>query len=74
MSVVHLHHKETSNLGSVMSRAFGLLKAIHRAIATAKLERIESELILRRGYDEPVQHDTIRYPQRPLILSDKWDF
>ena len=74
MSVVHLHHKETSDFGSVMSRAFGLLKAIHQAIAAAKLERIESELILRRGYDEPVQHDTVRYPQRPLILSDKWDF
>ena len=43
---------------------------------TAKLERIENELILRRGYcDElPLRHDAVRYPQRPLILSDKWDF
>ena len=76
MSVVHLHHDEAWNFGSVISRAFGLLKAIHQAIVAAKLERIENELIFRRGYSDelPLRHDAVRYPQRPLILSDKWDF
>ena len=74
MSVIHLHHDELKGFGSVVSRIFGWLKAMHQAIVTAKLERIESELIVRRGYDEPLQHDAMRYPQRPLILSDKWDF
>ena len=80
MSVVHLHHDGARDFGSAISRAFAwfgsALKAAHQAVVAAKLERIESELILRRGYcDElPLRHDAVRYPQRPLILSDKWDF
>jgi hypothetical protein len=80
MSVVHLHHDGSRDFGSAIFRAFAWLgsafKAVHQAIVAAKLERIESELVLRRGYcDElPLQRDAVRYPQRPLILSDKWDF
>jgi hypothetical protein len=80
MSVIHLHHDGARDFGSAISRAFAwfgsAFKAMHQAIVAAKLERIESELVLRRGYrdDQPLQHDAARYPQRPLILSDKWDF
>jgi hypothetical protein len=79
MSVIHLQH-EGKHPGSVVLRAFGWLgaavKMTHQAIVAAKLERIENELVLRRGYsgDEAWQHQAMRYPQRPLILSDKWDF
>jgi hypothetical protein len=79
MSVIHLHH-DGKDFGSVVLRAFGWLgaavKTTHQAIVAAKLERIENELVLRRGYsdDETWQHEAVRYPQRPLVLSDKWDF
>ena len=79
MTVIQVHHDDLAD-GSVFSRTLAWLgaavKAMHQAIVTAKLERLESELIFRRGYrDEgPLQHDVVRYPQRPLILSDKWDF
>jgi DNA-binding HxlR family transcriptional regulator len=79
MTVIHVHHEGLTG-GSVISRAFAWLgagfKSIHQAIVTAKLERLESELVVRRGYsdDQPSQRDVVRYPQRPLVLSDKWDF
>jgi hypothetical protein len=79
MSVLHIHHDDLSE-GSVVSRAFNWLgaaaRAMHEAIVAAKLERLESELVLRRGYsdDQLLAHDAVRYPQRPLILSEKWDF
>jgi hypothetical protein len=75
MSVIHLHHDGFAG-ASLLSRAFGWLQTMHRAIVTAKLERLENELVLRRGYDEGIasDRDAVRYPQRPLVLSDKWDF
>jgi hypothetical protein len=76
MSVIHLHPDELKDFGSVATRAFGWLKTMHQAIVTAKLERLENELVLRRGYSENLasDRDAVRYPQRPLVLSDKWDF
>jgi hypothetical protein len=48
---------------------------MHEAIVAAKLERLESELVVRRGYDQvPTDRDAVRYPQAPLVLSEKWDF
>jgi hypothetical protein len=49
---------------------------MHQAIITAKMERLENELVVRRGYrDEKFAgFDATRYPQQPLVLSDKWDF
>jgi len=79
MSVIHVRHDDFSG-SSIVSRTFGLLVAafqtMHRAIVTAKLERLENELVLRRGYSEDPasDRDAVRYPQRPLVLSDKWDF
>jgi hypothetical protein len=63
-------------------RAYGLLKRAaglaHRAIVTAKLRRLRVELICHVGMRAdgsatPVA-DAARWPQRPLILGDKWDF
>ena len=79
MSVIHVHH-DGFTAGSVISRAFSWLgaafKVMHRAIVAAKLERLENELVVRRGYsdDSLVRHEASRYPQRPLVLGDKWDF
>ncbi len=79
MSVIHVRHDDFVG-GSLISRAFGwfaaAFKAMHQAIITAKLERLENELVVRRGYsdDDFVRHDATCYPQRPLVLGDKWDF
>jgi hypothetical protein len=79
MSVIHIHH-DGLTAGSAISRAFVWLgaafTAMHQAIVTAKLERLEHELVVRRGYgdDGLVCHEAARYPQRPLVLGEKWDF
>jgi hypothetical protein len=78
MTVIHVHHEGLTS--SIISRAFAwfnvAVKTIHQAIVTAKLERLESELVVRRSYcdDRLSDRDAVRYPQRPLLLSDKWDF
>ena len=76
MSVIHLHHDEVKDFGSVVTRAFGWLKTMHQAIVRAKRERLENELVVRRGYGDEVSsdRDAVRYPQAPLVLGDKWDF
>jgi hypothetical protein len=45
------------------------LRAMHRAIVTAKVRRLERELLLR-----DLTRGSSRFPQAPLILGDKWDF
>jgi hypothetical protein len=70
-------------------RAFGrtgaALKIMHRAMVAARMRRIERELMFQNGgYDrwfcEPDAQqshsgkDAVKFPQRPLILGDKWDF
>ena len=49
---------------------------MHRAIVAAKLRRLQNEVGFEdNGRDELSRlHDARRYPQRPLILGDKWDF
>jgi hypothetical protein len=76
MSVIHLHHDELKDFGSVVTRAFGWLKTMHQAIVRAKRERLENELVVRRGYGDEASsdRDAVRYPQAPLVLSEKWDF
>jgi len=60
--------------------------AIHQAIITAKMRRLQRELTLHAGSRDarsfrPHAHenhdldkDGVKFPQRPLILGDKWDF
>ena len=62
------------------------LQIIHRAVVAARMRRIERELMFQNGsYDrwfcEPDAQqshasgkDAVKFPQRPLILGDKWDF
>jgi hypothetical protein len=52
-----------------MASAF---KTMHRAIIAAKLHRLRNELMLHRG--TAGERDASKFPQRPMILGDKWDF
>jgi hypothetical protein len=68
------------------SRTSAAFKIIHQAIVTAKTRRLERELTFHadssdnwsvaesvtEGHD--AHRDAARFPQRPLILDDKWDF
>jgi hypothetical protein len=63
------------------------LTTIHQAIIAAKIRRIQRELIFHAGFagshDEwsrlkwrkgsDPDHDIRDFPQRPMILGDKWD-
>jgi hypothetical protein len=79
MTTIHVHHDDLAG-GSVVARAFSWLgeavTTIHHAFVAARLERAASELSLYcGGFDEPAtDRDAARYPQRPMVLSDKWDF
>ena len=58
------------------------LKTIHEAIVVAKMRRLQHQLMLHgdlgedgREPDKPPGEQGVRnIPQRPIILSDKWDF
>lgn len=50
------------------------LKAVHRAILAAKLHRLRNELMLHRSTAAYGEFDATKFPQRPLILGEKWDF
>ena len=51
------------------------LRTLHRAIVAAKTRRLQSELMFRSlyGEGEAGEQALTKYPQRPLILGDKWD-
>jgi hypothetical protein len=52
------------------------LRLLHAAVVAAKLQRLERDLLFHPGYggEEPLKPGAERFPQRPLILDDKWDF
>jgi hypothetical protein len=65
-----------------IGRTGAALRIIHQGIVTAKARRLQRELMFHAGprHDgsrqpntEPNQ-DAAKFPQRPLILGDKWDF
>ena len=84
MSLLQLHHDDLRGLKGMLARAFARLAAVcrlmHRAIVDAKLRRLENEPTFDFGYaddlpEEPFVDATgAKYPQRPLVLGDKWDF
>ena len=49
---------------------------MHRAIVAAKVRRLKNEVAFQDNGGDALSrmHDATRYPQRPLILGDKWDF
>jgi hypothetical protein len=84
MTLLHLHHSDFSGFARstpfpiprVFRRIGAALRLMHRSIVSAKLRRLRSELMFRRDYSEmlPPEQDATKFPQRPLILGDKWDF
>jgi hypothetical protein len=84
MTLLHLHHDDAGSRAreerlplrhalSWIGRAFA---ALHQAIVTAKLRRLQHELMFRQDYSDmfPPEQDAAKFPQRPLVLGDKWDF
>jgi hypothetical protein len=63
-------------LAGALKRIGAGFRWLHRAIVSAKLRRLQRELMFRHDYDEllPPEQDVSKVPQRPLILGDKWDF
>jgi|ERR1700743_631551 hypothetical protein len=68
-----------------LRRTRAVFAILHQAIVTAKLRRLRREMLLYTGPrgelispSEPQGHaadrDLLKYPQRPLILSEKWDY
>ena len=69
-----------------LSRTSAIFKIVHQAIVTAKTRRLQRELMFHAGLRDdqsfqPRGHesydadtDGAKFPQRPLILGDKWDF
>lgn len=86
MTLFHSHHREpvVSSRGKnfpiapAIGRLRRILRVVHEAIVVAKLRRLRSELMFRAGVheNEPGQADAdaAKFPRRPLILGDKWDF
>jgi hypothetical protein len=84
MTLLYLRHDDTSPFArdnrASMARLFRrigvVFKLLHRGIVRAKLRRLRSELLFRRDYSEmlPLDDDMTKFPQRPLVLGDKWDF
>jgi hypothetical protein len=81
MTLLHLHLDETRERRPILARALfkrlgAALHLMHRAIIAARTRRMESELAFHRDErdEAPAPQDATRFPQRPLILGEKWDF
>jgi hypothetical protein len=63
-----------------IGRTGAALTVMHRAMIAGRMRRVERELYDRwfSGPDSAQSHasgrDLANFPQRPLLLSDKWDF
>jgi hypothetical protein len=69
-----------------IGRTRAALQIMHRAMVAAKMHRIERELMFQNGGcdrwfcepeaqpSHPADKDAVKFPQRPLLLGDKWDF
>jgi hypothetical protein len=65
-------------------RTFAALDILHRAIVTAKTRRLRREMMLYADTPDEVlspdaagsgqDRDLLKFPQRPLILGEKWDY
>ena len=89
MTLFHLHDDRPRAAGAtslsftrVIKRLRSALRIIHRQIAAAKIHRLRNELMLHADThaDWSKPHGLLRdgkdvtnYPQRPLVLGDKWD-
>ena len=77
MTLSHTHRRESSGSRSLRPafragrKIIEVLKVLHRAIVAAKLRRLRNELMLHRSAQ--AEFDAAQFPQRPLMLGDKWD-
>lgn len=84
MTLLYLRHDDISatsrdngaSMAGLFRRILVAFRLLHRGIVRAKLRRLHTELLFRRDYSEmlPPEKDATKFPQRPLILGDKWDF
>ncbi len=84
MTLLHLHHHGVRGfarearlpLRQVVGWIGSAFRVLHEAIIRAKLRRLRTEMLFRPDYDEMLssERDASKFPQRPLILGDKWDF
>jgi hypothetical protein len=91
MTLLHLHDVRPHGSAGAVSlmprraiRRIGLaFRAIHRAIAAAKIHRLRNELLLHRGHEDWARinlhagmlgGDAERYPRTPVVLGEKWDY
>jgi hypothetical protein len=84
MTLLHLHHddlhglerQDASWIRKALRRARAALRGFHRAIVRARLDRLRNEFLFQKDYSDmlPPEQDATKFPQRPLILGDKWDF
>jgi hypothetical protein len=83
MSLLSAHPGELNgsrgrSRSAVARKVVAFLKRMHCAIIAAKLHRLRNELMLRRSTfaNSPprAERDAAEFPQRPLLLGDKWDF
>jgi hypothetical protein len=84
MTLFHLHHNDRRGfaatnrfaIGRAWRRLGAVFKLIHLSIVKARLQRLRHELRLQRSLDSyyAPEQDASKYPRRPLILGDKWDF
>jgi hypothetical protein len=84
MTLQSLRHDDISSFardhGASSLRLFRRIgvsfRLLQSAIVRARLRRLDGEWLYRRDYSEmmPQDEDATKFPQRPLILGDKWDF
>jgi hypothetical protein len=87
MTLFHLHDDlvAPASVGRLApSRLYAwlcaVLKTMHEAIMAAKTRRSERELTFHADLDDVSfgefhdRRDVGKFPQRPMILGDKWDF
>jgi hypothetical protein len=65
-------------------RTIAALDILHRAIVTAKTRRLRREMMLYADTPDEMlspdalgsgaDRDLLKFPQRPLILGEKWDY
>jgi len=69
-----LRHGSRFSFARARRKVSAALQTLHRAIVAAKLRRLRNELTLHRSTKARAEFDAAKFPQRPLILGDKWDF
>jgi hypothetical protein len=62
-------------------RTSAAIEILHQAIVIAKTRRLRHEMLLYIGPRAPrdpqshsLNQDLLKFPQRPLILGEKWDY